>query len=179
MAHIFVRTLTLCPAIICYKQWHLGSGHSIIKQSIRKNVLFQVYFLDNLKPKFEASLNFANWWTKKKLIHISTTRKMKYTMTGVEPGPQARKPFMISARPGDLFWNSMQFIGLMMCMAYTQWTVHRTVHHKKSSCFIFSTKLTTILDWVCDIQASLILTSYFLEEFKHIKGIFQRFTVVK
>ena len=31
------------------------------------------------------------------------TNKKKTTMTGFEPGATARKPSMITARPGDLF----------------------------------------------------------------------------
>ena len=97
---------------------------------------------------------------------------------GFEPGPTARKPSMITARPGNLFWNCMQFMGLM-CRAYTQWTIHRTVHNKKSSCSLFSTKWTKFWYWICDKQASFILTGYLFKEINCIKGIFERFTVVK
>ena len=43
----------------------------------------------------------------KTILDILTKRKKKKkkpsTMTGFEPGPTARKPYMIAARPGDLF----------------------------------------------------------------------------
>ena len=57
-AHILVRTLSLFPLIISYKQWHLGSGHSIMKRSICKNVLLQMYFLGNLKPNVWSVTKF-------------------------------------------------------------------------------------------------------------------------
>ena len=99
-------------------------------------------------------------------------------MTGFEPGPTARNPSMITARPGDLFWNCMQFMGLL-CRAYIQWTIHRTVHNKKSSCSLFPTKWTKCWYWICDKQASFILTGYLFKEINRIKGIFERFSVVK
>ena len=37
------------PLINTNKQRYLGSGHTILKWSTRKNVLFQMYFLDNVK----------------------------------------------------------------------------------------------------------------------------------
>ena len=43
----------------------------------------------------------------KTILDILTKRKTnktkKTTMTGFEPGAKARKPSMITARPGDLF----------------------------------------------------------------------------
>ena len=39
----------------------------------------------------------------KTILDILTKRKKKSTKTGFEPGPTARKPSMITARPGDLF----------------------------------------------------------------------------
>ena len=115
----------------------------------------------------------------KTILDILTTRKKNSTMTGFEPGPTARELSMITARLGDLFWNCMQSMGLM-CRAYnTQWTIHRTVHNKKSSCSLFSTKWTNFWYWICDIQASFILTGYLFEEINRIKSIFERFTMVK
>ena len=115
----------------------------------------------------------------KTILDILTTRKKNSTMTGFEPGPTARKLSMITTRLGDLFWNCMQFMGLV-CRAYnTQWTIHRTVHNKKSSCSLFSTKWTNFWYWICDIQASFILTGYLFEEINRIKSIFERFTMVK
>ena len=114
----------------------------------------------------------------KTILDILSKWKKKSTITGFEPVPTARKPSMITTWPGDLFWNCMQFMGLL-CRAYTQWTIHRTVHNEKSSCSLFSTKWTNLWYWICDKQASFILTGYLFKEINRIKGIFERFTVVK
>ena len=42
--HICKNIIFVFLELSVIKQWHLGSGHSIIKQSIRKNVLFQIHF---------------------------------------------------------------------------------------------------------------------------------------
>ena len=42
------------PEINTNKQCYLGSGHTILKWSIRKNVLFQMYFLDNVNKMFSV-----------------------------------------------------------------------------------------------------------------------------
>ena len=44
-----IRTLLMFLQINTNKQFYLGSGHTILKWSTRKNVLFQMYFLDNVK----------------------------------------------------------------------------------------------------------------------------------
>ena len=44
-----MRTLLMFPQIKTNKQCYLGSGHTILMWCIRKNVLFQMYFLDNVK----------------------------------------------------------------------------------------------------------------------------------
>ena len=44
-----MRTLLMFPQINTNKQCYLGSGHTILKWSTHKNVLFQMYFLDNMK----------------------------------------------------------------------------------------------------------------------------------
>ena len=44
-----MRTLLMFPQINPNIQCYLGSGHAILMWSIRKNVLFQMYFLDNVK----------------------------------------------------------------------------------------------------------------------------------
>ena len=44
-----MRTLLMFPQINTNEQCYLGSGHTILKWSTSKNVLFQMYFLDNVK----------------------------------------------------------------------------------------------------------------------------------
>ena len=45
-----MRTLLMFPhQINTNKQCYLGSGHTILMWSTRKIVLFQMYFLDNVK----------------------------------------------------------------------------------------------------------------------------------
>ena len=44
-----MRTLLMFPQINTNKQCYLGSGHTILKWSTPKKVLFQMYFLDNVK----------------------------------------------------------------------------------------------------------------------------------
>ena len=48
-----MRVLLMFPEINTNKQCYLGSGHTIVKWSIRKNVLFQMYFLDNVNKMFQ------------------------------------------------------------------------------------------------------------------------------
>ena len=48
-AYIIMRTLLMFPQINTNKQCYLGSGHTILMWSTRKIVLFQMYFLDNVK----------------------------------------------------------------------------------------------------------------------------------
>ena len=54
-----MRTLLMFPQINTNKQCYLGSGHTILMWSIRKNVLFQMYFLDNVKENVLTALNFV------------------------------------------------------------------------------------------------------------------------
>ena len=49
-----MRVLLMFPEINTNKQCYLGSGHTIVKCSIRKNVLFQMYFLDNVNKMFSV-----------------------------------------------------------------------------------------------------------------------------
>ena len=44
-----MRTLLMFSQINTNKQCYLGSGHTILMWSTRKIVLFQMYFLDNVK----------------------------------------------------------------------------------------------------------------------------------
>ena len=97
-----MRTVLMFPQINTNKQCYLGSGHTILMWSIRKNVLFQMYFLDNVKKNVLCGTKFC-LMLYKTILDILTKRKQKSTMTGFEPGPTARKPSMITARPGDMF----------------------------------------------------------------------------
>ena len=49
-----MRVLLMFLEINTNKQCYLGSGHTIVKWSIRKNVLFQMYFLDNVNKMFSV-----------------------------------------------------------------------------------------------------------------------------
>ena len=51
-----MRTLLMFPQINTNKQCYLGSGHTILKWSTHKNMLFQMYFLDNVKQKCFSTL---------------------------------------------------------------------------------------------------------------------------
>ena len=49
-----MRVLLMFPEINTNKICFLGSGHTIVKWSIRKNMLFQMYFLDNVNKMFSV-----------------------------------------------------------------------------------------------------------------------------
>ena len=49
-----MRVLLMFPEINTNKKCYLGSGHTIVKWSIRKNMLFQMYFLDNVNKMFSV-----------------------------------------------------------------------------------------------------------------------------